>query len=344
MNFRPAIFFARWLGVAALLPAALTAPAQQTIQFTKPSDPDLAGKANSFMPPASANRNAASAFNAPSPMFGSRTPTAAFDVLPGSPNRNADAAIANARQWQKILENKKNWTLRTPEENLGIPTPEEILGIPDPKNDPKLSLEERFLQRLDARSAAAVTNGYHRPENAYWRNDAVKDPLHPPDARSPFAENFGGTAPGPAKNLNSLFSLNPNAMPGANQKPDSAWANPFNLPEPLPKPTPEQLAGMDRFRAMMEPTAPEKTPEPSRYSYQPPVATPDPNMQVLPAFNPAGRSFTPLENNIGRPTGLAPLTAITGARPAPPKKTPLVQLPPWLSTSPQPFTPVQRQY
>jgi hypothetical protein len=342
MNFFPASYFARWFVLAALVVTAAPALAQQTIQFTTPSDPNLAAKANSFMPPASARKSSASAFNAPSPLFGSRSPTAAFDVLPGSHTMNA-ADVANAMQWQKLLENKKNWTLMTPEEILGVRTPEEILGIPDPKNDPTLSPEERFLKRLDGRAAATATNSF-RPDAAYWRGDSAVDPLHPQAAGNRFAENAGGIVSGPASPFNSVFNPNPNSAAGANQKPDSVWANPFNQPEPLPKPTPEQLAGMDRFRALMEPPVPEKTPEPAHLFDQPPVAAPDPNMQVLPAFNPAGRSFTPLESDISRPMGLAPLTGITGARPAPAKKPPLVQLPPWLSTSPQPITPPLRQF
>jgi hypothetical protein len=342
MNFFSASSFARGFAWAAWAAAAGPAGAQQTIQFTTPTDPDLAAKANSFMPPASARNSSASAFNAPAPLFGSRSPTAAFDVLPGSHRLNA-ADIANAMQWQKLLENKKNWTLMTPEEILGVRTSEEILGIPDPKNDPTLSPEERFLKRLDGRAAAAATNSF-RPDAAYWHGDAAADPLHPQDAESRFAGSLGGNLPSAASPFNSVFNPNPNSAAGAYPKPEPIWANPFNQPEPLPKPTPEQLAGMDRFRALMEPPAPEKTPEAANFYGQPPVAAPDPNMQVLPAFNPAGRSFTPLESDISRPMGLAPLTGITGARPVAAKKPPLVEVPPWLSTSPLPSTPPVRQY
>src|ERR1039457_6470899 len=145
MNFRPVIFLARWTGLAAVVMTAMPGAAQQTIQFTRPVDQDLSSKANAFLP-APNHRNSAAAFNAPSSLFGGKDGAVNFDVLPGSPNQNPVSA-ASAAQWRKFLDGKKNWTLMTPEEVLGIPTPEKILGITDPKEDPKLSAEERFLPR-----------------------------------------------------------------------------------------------------------------------------------------------------------------------------------------------------
>src|ERR1035437_1407691 len=145
MNFCPASFLARWLGWAAFIRRPWPGSAQQTIQFPKPVDQDQASTANAFMP-ASTRRNSAGAFNAPAPLFGSRSPEANFDVLPGSSSMNAANANANAMQWQKFLDDRKNWALQTPEEIFGIQTPEQILGITDPKENPKLSLVERFLR------------------------------------------------------------------------------------------------------------------------------------------------------------------------------------------------------
>ncbi len=147
MNFCPAIFFARWIGMAAVVTAALPAPGQQAIQYTRPAEPDSSNRVE-VVAPMSTRRFSASSFNAPSPLFGDKTPTVSFDALPGSPNPNAVPAVS-ALQWRKFLEGKKNWMLMTPEEVLGIPTPEKLLGLPDPKEDPSLSAEERFLQRQD---------------------------------------------------------------------------------------------------------------------------------------------------------------------------------------------------
>ena len=342
MNSFPAILPARWFALAAFVIAAGSAAAQPTIRYSKPANEDISGKTN-VVPSATTRRNSAAAFNAPSPLFGDKIPTVDFDVLPGSPNADAVSA-AKVAQWKKILEGKKNWALMTPEENMGIQTPEEILGITDPKDDPKLSPGERFLQGLDLRAAAGATNGFHHPDAAHWRNDSTSDLFNRSDASSQFAKNLGGSIPGATKDSSPFFNLNPDASQGVDKKSDSAWAIAFGTPEPASKPTSEQLAGMDRFRALMEPSAPEKTPEPSRFVFNVPVAAPDPNRQTAPAFNSSGRSFTALESAMGKPTGITPLPGLTAPRPPPAKKTALVQTPPWLSDTPQPFTPLQRQF
>jgi len=342
MNFRPVIFLARWAGLGAIVVMAMPGAAQETIQFTKPVDQDQSGKANVFQPP-NTRRSSPGAFNAPSPLFGEKNPEVNYNVLPGSPNPNA-VSTASAEQWRKFLDAKKNWMLMTPEEVLGLSTPEKIMGVTDPKNDPKLSVEERYLQRRGRLAAAGATNGVQHPDAAFWRGDSPADTFHPADATARFAQTLGGSIPGAAKNLNQLFNPNPDSSADVNNKKDSVWANPFGMTQPMPKSTPEQLEGMDRFRALMDPSAPEKTQEPSRFA-SPLIAAPDRNLQVLPAYNPAGRSFSALESGIAKPAGITPLPGITGPRLTPAKKTAsLVQTPPWLQDSSAAFTPVQRQF
>ena len=343
MHLGPLNLKARWSGLAALAALAVSAAAQQTIQFTKPVDQDPAGKANASLPPTS-RRNSADAFNAPSSLFGERTPEVNFDVLPGSQVPNA-AAAANAAQWQKILEDRKNWTLMTQEEIMGVLTPEKILGITDPDDDPKISQVERFLKRRQRLDEAGATNLLHHPDASHWRADAADaDPRHPSDASSRFAQTLGGSVPELTKNPGVFFdNANPNLPADVNRKTGSIWSSPFGLPEPLPKPTPEQLAGMDRFRALMEPDVAEKAPDASRYS-SPAASAPNPILQTLPGYNPVGRSFSTLESDIAKPTGLAPLPGAKGPHPVPAKTAPLVQPPPWISDSPQPATPPQRQF
>src|SRR5882672_7132159 len=127
MDCRPS-YLKLWLSTAiATMATLMPALAQQSIIFSKPAEVS-ADKANSFMPEPS--HTGPSAFNAPSPLFG-RRPTASFDILPGA-QRPAPISPEQALQWQKFLDKKKNWTLMTPEEILGVPTPEKILGILDP--------------------------------------------------------------------------------------------------------------------------------------------------------------------------------------------------------------------
>jgi hypothetical protein len=327
----------RLLSAAALLSLGLPAVAQQAIQFTKPVDHDATSKANAFLPE-KANKNPAN-FNAPSPLFGSRSPSVSFDVLPGSPQPMISGA--NAAQWRKSQNDKKNWALMTPEEILGIPTPEKILGIPDTSDDPKLSDAERYLQRQRRQTDIGVSNALHHADASLWRNNGWNsESFQTADGGAKFAGTLDGSVPGATRNLGDLFRQRPDDMADVNGGMESAWKSPFQAPAPLPKPTPEQLAGMDRFRALLEPPAQVKTPQASQ-----PVIAPDPNIQQMPVFNPAGQSFTRLANDTAKPVGLTPLPGVTGPHQAPAKKqTPLVQPPPWMQSSLDSGVMPQRQF
>jgi hypothetical protein len=343
MRFYPVNSITCRFSAAALLLLlwVISAAAQQTIQFTKPVDQDPSSKANAFMATPS-HRTSADAFNAPTSLLGDRNSAVNFDVLPGSPQPNP-AAVANAAQWQKFLENKKNWALMTPEEILGIPTPEKILGIPDPRDDSKMSAGERFLLRRDQQDFAGATNGLRRPDSAFWRGDAGGDSLRPGDLGYRPPQPFDAALPGTAKNLSPLQEVNASSLASMNQKRDSTWGSPFGSPEPSPKSTAEQLADRERFRALMEPPVPEKAPEAARFNYQPGAAT-FATLRSASTENPAGHSFTPLQSDIAKPTGIAPLSGVTGPRPTEKKPTSLVQPPPWLQDSSPAFKPVQRQF
>jgi hypothetical protein len=328
-------------GLAAVMALGLSATAQQAIQFSKPANQDPALTANSFLP---SNHKSPSDFKAPASIFGDGGSDASFDVLPGGP-----AVVypnANNQQWQKMLQDRKNWALMTPEQILHVPTPETILGLTDPREDPKLSPEERFLQRQERQSEMAATNGMYRPNGMF---SPARDPnqglFQDSDDRSrladaPHGPNLGVFGSGPARMQSAFISQNPETPADPNQKFDATWASPFGSPAPLPKPTPAQLAGMERFRAMMEPPVKEKTPAVAGFAL-PAVPAPDPNLQPLPVFNPSGRSFTPLGNDI---TKIMPLAGVTGPAPAPAKKPPLVNLPPWMTTGLQNPTMPQRQF
>ena len=329
----PKIPATRWLCLIALIGLGWPAAAQQAIQFSKPVDKELSGKTDPVAPPSS-RALSADAFNAPKNLFGDQTPSVSFDLLPGSPQASAISAASSA-QWQKFLENKKNWPLMTPEEIFGIATPEKILGVKNSKDEAKLSPEERYLRRQD-RLTGTATNLSRRMDVPLWREDEMRDPFHPADAVNRFSSRNNGAVSGPERNVggvNGLFPrLNRDAPTESDAKVESAWFSPFAPPEALRKQTPEQLAGMERFRALMEPSAPERPADTAKLFGQPNIA-PDPNMQSQPLFNPLGRSFTPLESGISKPVGLAPLRGITGPQKVAEKKTTtLVQAPPWLST------------
>lgn len=332
---------ARRFALAALLASGLSATAQQAIQFSSPINQDPAVRANSFLP---SKHKSPGDFKAPSSLFGNAGPEASYDVLPGGPP--VVYPNANNQHWQKVLQDRKNWSLSTPEQILGVPTPESILGLADPLEDSKLSPNERYLQRQERQLEMAATNGLRGPNLMPPQTyDPNKDLFANPEERSRFADAHAGPNPasfsgGPPRIQSAFISQNSENPADQNQKVDVTWASPFGSPEPLPKPTPKQLAGMEAFRALMEPPAREKTPAFGNFAL-PTVVAPDPNMQAPPVVNPAGRSFTPLGNDITR---ISPLAGVTGPPPAPAKRTPLVTPPPWMSSSLQNPTLPQRQY
>ena len=343
MLLRAVHFVVRGSGLTALLTLGLAASAQQAIQFTKPANQDPKATANTYVPP---SHKSSSDFNAPKSLFGGDGATASFDELPAGPT----PAMPNSytRQWQKILQDRKNWALMTPEMVLGVPTPESILGIV-PKEDSKLSPEEGFLQRQDRQLQMNATNGLHGPEAGFSRNDDPRTgQFQDRNERSQFASSSRNvtsdtSAPGTAKLPNSFLGPNSGNQADPNQPSDSTWASPFGAPQLSPQSTLEQLANMERFRALMEPPPSEKAPATASL-FQPRVAAPDPNLQAQPLFNPMVRSLTPVENDIAKPTGLTPLAGVTGPAPTPTKKPALVQPPPWMSQSPQNSTLPQRQF
>ena len=136
------------LAVGLLGVAGFSVPAQQTIIFSKPSDLP-ANKANAFLP---GIERRAGDYNAPHSLFNDYTPDFPLPKPVVFQNNNS-ASVREA------LDKRKNWTLLTPEQILGIQTPEQILGVPDKNRDKKLSLEEQFLLRESQTAAMSATNG-----------------------------------------------------------------------------------------------------------------------------------------------------------------------------------------
>ena len=326
MTFCPTSFFAGLAAMAVLW--AFPSRAQPTIQPSKPAA-EVTATTNSFMSPD--QRNAADAYNAPKSVFsGQLVPQ--FDILPGA-GQPQDISPAAAKQWQKILDGKNKWTLMTPEEIMGVPTPEKILGLPDKSGDDKLTLEQRYLTRQERAASLAATNGYRRLDNP-WSHDNPS-PFGQKDDNDRYSRPGDRPDSGSARFFNQTLSAQPGSLFGASPNEDSKWASAFTLPAPPPKQTPEQLAGMERFRALMEPVAPPDKLVVPRVSTVPVV---DPYLEPVPKFNPNGRSFTPLQSSISRPTGIKPLPGITGPYTIPTETRTAGQakLPPWLSDSQSP--------
>ena len=135
--------------------------------------------------------------------------------------------------------------------------------------------------------------------------------------------------------------------------PNKAGNSPWTLlashhpQEPSMKPDPAQQTAMEQFQQLLNPVSISvaETRSDNNFFAMPKVAA-DPNINQ-PEFtpNPAGASFIPVLNSLGKPTGLNPLPGIVA-----PDKSPAAvpswvpQPPPWLSQTPQPFTVPQRKF
>ena len=324
MNFFPP----KLIVLFAVAAVAVAAPAQQqqTIVFSKPADMPAEKAKPSYLPTISYR---AGDFNAPHLLFTNALPA------PPAPRPQANNNYNNAEALD-ALNRRKNWTLLTPEEILGIQTPEQVLGLPDKNAGKKLSLEEQFLQREN--KAAYGTRAKDHPGGAAGRTMeeagrfTAKDK---PDEDAAFSFRQPDQKPEPGtKFFNGFLNASgPEARPVENQ--GSAWNTAFTQPA-QPKPTIEQQADMERFRAMMAPSPPPEQPQMATRFAAAPAPRPDPFLQAMPVVNPAGRGVAPLENSLSRPTGLQPLGGISTPPPAPAATRPSwqAQPPPWMQPGP----------
>ena len=329
------------LAVAVLLAVTLvwSAAAQEKIIFSKPADASGTPKDDSNVAPETQHQTR-SLFSLPSSIFEIRSPDQAFPAVSASAPQPSRVSPEQQKAWDNALDKKNKWILMTPEEILGIPTPEKILGLPDKNGDDNLSVEERYTRRQERTAAgllvtAAAANAERRSEPWFHNHESIFDhkvfesPFAQPDGKKSATEPLDAQGK-PNKVVQLLGSLlnSPFAAP---PKPEFPWGNTFNLPSAPPKPTPEQLAGMERFRQSLEPSAVfEKAAEPLRMQ-APTAPVRDPFMDAAPASNPHGRSFAPLRNEAARPHGLTPLPGIATRLPEKPRKSEAQsQLPPWM--------------
>lgn len=339
MDFRPT-------SLKPLLPVfmattmVLSAGAQQSAQpiiFSSAQSGDTAPVAPSLVPQATEQPNLADKFQAPPANF-DFTPPDDTEPLPQMP---ADSSAENQRL-QKVLAERRNWTLMTPEEIFGVTTPEKILGIPERDTagqEIKQTQVERYLARQD-QSQAAATNGWQNGSTAgYWNSSGNQegDSFNPDGTRREnprrFLDGFLNSAPD-----------NNGTADGQNEESD--WPKPFSAAS-LPKPDLEQQAAMERFRQLLEPSAPDATAQssPGEKLFPAPATTLN-SILDQPAVNPIGTSFTPLSSDIGKPQGVEPLPGITGQNNPQPVAVPSwePQPAPWLSQEPQLFAVPQRKF
>ena len=302
----------------------------------------------------------------PEPDFKYRSPGPTVPVAPPMP---MDSSAV--QQLQKILDEKANWALMTPEEILGVATPKSIIEGADSgadANGQKLTVMERYLARQEAVRLAAYSNAMASDSQAgHWSPSTTNDSgATPTDANLQEAESIAARF---SEGLvaSNRFGMRPEGLaiglagflPDQTllDKPNQAgWARNGRITTP---PAPSRSKGQNNdFRSSLtmggaqyagadplSDTPASTPPDIEMYSVLRPPPSEKPISQA-PLLSPAASPFGPIDSGIGQPVGLTPLPPITGytnrAAVAPPAWTP--QPPPWLAPLPAPGMVPQRRF
>jgi hypothetical protein len=323
-----------WLLVAAASTVVLCAAAQesgQAIIFSAPKSDDAPAVTPSLTPQNSGLPTLPESLLAPVTVFPS---SSSADQQP------SQMYFAPPQRLKQSPRERRDWTLMTPEEIFGVTTTEKLLQPPERDalgREIKTTQVERYLDRQN-QARMGLTNG--------WRSDRVNSPWslsRDEDNLNPSARQLDGAAD-PVQNLNRFLDGQQGKNDALNQngRLDENTFNAFTKQKQTQEKI-EQLAAMQRFRQMLQPSA-EASPN-SRFFPVPKPAV-DPNI-TQPEFvpNPAGTSFAPLSSNIGRPVGLTPLPGVFTTRLQPaviPSWKPLP--PPWVSQSGTPTAFPQQKF
>jgi len=353
MTFRPADFKTRFLaGVVSALCLSAAAqngapPASKPIIFSAPAGDTVGSNAPSFASQLSSRPNFLNEVRAPVSVFRVESPAPPSPVIPRAPTLSR----AEARRLQKILDERENWALLTPEEILGLDvsrntfrTPEQEAAADGQRN---LTVVERFLER-QRQPRTAATNGYSDDSSPGWDSSGGQGGAT--NGISLSALGFG--LPTTKQIWDRLFNDTPANDPfaGRDESRGAGWFKTLGQPTQPAAPTPEQRAERERFKQLLDlgsytDLATKSAPGgKSISSLQSLSAAP---LDQMPSVNLMGASLTPLSSGIGRPTGLMPLPGIAGPtnwQSSASLSSWAPQPPPWLSPTPQPFTAPQRKF
>jgi hypothetical protein len=350
LNFRLPLVAGALSAVVLSVAAQDGAPQSgQAIIFSTPAGGNTTSNALSLFPQPSDQPSFVNELRAPTPVpFLDFEPPA--EPLPTPPPAPA-VSSAEAKQLQRMLDERKNWALLTPAEILGVSVPEKpssTLEQAAADSEKTLTVLERYLERQQ-QSPTAATNGYYNDN--YDNSSAGWDFLRNQGGLTN-ESSFNPARPGlptAAQVLNRLFNTSPDNNLPAEQNEDAGWLKTFGLPPQPVAPTPAQQAETERFRQLLEPnpyadTKAKSLPDSQSLSSLQPL--PDPNLNPAPFVNPVGAPFTPFNSGVGKPMGLTPLPGVTGPQNLQTVATPswMPQPPPWLSQTPQPFTMPQRRF
>jgi hypothetical protein len=276
--------------------------------------------------------------------LGPDLPSGPAPSLPAIP---AAVSISEGQQLQNLLNPKKDWTLMTPSEIMGVSTPEKILQVPERdamglrENPDSL---ENFLGRQDS-SQPTATNGYSKDNSLsawhFQRNDDLQ-----PGIPSPIGANVSSIP----SSLGQLFSQNSSGHNGGG----NVWQN-FGRSSPVSTSlnTSRTTTELDQFKKLLGmgsavDSSASATPisyDSSSSAFSSSEPSPDNNFS-RPVANPVGTSYIPLSSGIGTPMGLPSLPTLTGQGNLQSAITPAwtPQAPPWTDQGPQPFVIPQRKF
>jgi hypothetical protein len=280
-----------------------------------------------------------------------QSPGSKFDA--GSETEPHPPAIspARAQRMQRLLDERKNWALLTPEEILGLPTQEKILGIPErdafgqPKNETVIA---KYYDRQEQLRVRTNDDNYGAADAMPHSDFSGSQELQ----INPGIWTPAGSKPGNSPLMNQFFNGASDNRSAPAQVPERGWSSKaFSLPAPPPKATPEQQAAMEQFRQLLQPRSqPEGTAKAPALGG--PIFTTSSSTAPGPAPGqflgiPIGASFTPLNSGIAMPVGVTPLPGLlgqnnTGLPALAPEWKP--QQPPWMSSAPQPGVIPQRKF
>ncbi|HEY1719546.1 MAG TPA: hypothetical protein VGH42_14795 [Verrucomicrobiae bacterium] len=303
------------------------AQAGQSISFSSPANSDGSSDASSLSAKTTDLPDLPNELRAP-PSFNS-------EDIPATPQSFAPAASpAQGERLKKLLDDRSNWALMTPEEILGVDTPEKILQVSGrdaagQKKNP--TAVDRYYQRQD-QAQTSGSKGYDY--KARDQNEA--------DAFNPVSSRLGNSG----QILNQPPVIAPENGILGGQSDDSGWSKLFGSSQQPPVSDPAQQAAADRFKQLLEPshtptmTTPSSGDTTSPYSLR--QTFPNDGFGQTPATA-ASVSYTPLSSGIGTASGLTALGAQNNLKPAaPPPWAPKPA--PWLSKTPQPFVVPQQKF
>jgi len=335
----------------ATLAVAYSAEAQhvgrrpgQVILFSSTDDDGVSSNMPSLAAKPPGMLDLANAVQSPAVKFGAASQA---EALP--PPQPPPVSPARAQQMQRLLDERKNWALLTPEQILGLPTREKILDIQNrdafgqPKNE---TVVAQYYERQEQLRDRTNNGNYGAPDSASRRDFSGDRELQ----MNQSIWTPAGGRPGNSSLMSQFLNGTPDNRSGSAHAPEILWSKSFNLPPPPPKASPEQQAALEQFQQLLQPhslpggTA--KSPLLGNPIFPSSSTAPNPAFGQ-PAAIPIGASFTPLSSGIATPAGLTPLPGILG-----PTNTVLPafvpewkpQAPPWASSAPQLGTIPQRKF